>query len=122
MRVQLALIPNKIIDHYNLHKLAHEGRVYLEVRKRMTGLKQAGKVTNDRLAKHLTAYGYALVPRTPVLWRHASRKTSITLCVDDFGIKYCSRDNTDYLLNALRELYIISIDWKGELYIGSTLK
>ena len=84
----------------------------------MPGLKQAGKVANNRLTKHLTKYGYSLVNRTPTLWKHQSHDTTFTLCVDDFGINYTSKDKAFHLLNVLKDLYAISINWKGELYIG----
>ena len=60
----------------------------MEIRKGMLVLKQAGKVTNDRLVEHLTKYGYSLVPQTPALWRHRNRDITCTLCLDDFGLKY----------------------------------
>ena len=118
----MTLIPVEIIEQYSLRKMAHDGWIYMEVHKGILGLKQAGKVANDRLAKYLADYRYTPVPRTPALWKHNTRWTIFTLCVDDFGIKYCSRDDADHLLNALRDLYTISVDCKGELYIGLTLK
>ena len=39
-----------------------------------------------------------------------------TLCVDDFFIKYVDKEDTKHLLQALNELYTISIDWKASLY------
>ena len=116
------MIPDKITQQYNLHKLANDGWVYIEVRKCMPGLKQASKVANDRPTKHLSAYGYEPVPRIPALWKHTTCPTTFTLCVDDFGVKYCSRVDTDHLLDALCDLYIISVDWKGSLYIRLNLK
>ena len=76
----------------------------------MTGLKQAGKVANDRLKEHLAKYGYKMVPRPPVLWAHETYDTTFTLCVDDFGVKYTSKDKAFHLLNALKDLYAITID------------
>ena len=67
MRMLLADIPQEIFDQYDLLSLAHNGYVYMEIRKGMPGLKQAGKVANTRLQKHLATYGYAPVPCTPSL-------------------------------------------------------
>ena len=110
LRVQLSLIPDEIIAQYKLRSIARDGWVYMEVRKGIPGLKQAGKVANERLTKHLAKYGYAPVPRTPALWRHTTRQTCFTLCVDDFGIKYYNRADADHLFNALRDMYTISVD------------
>ena len=79
----------------------------------MPGLKYAGKVASDRLQAHLAKYGYKPVSRTLALWTHTTHDTTFTLCVDDFGIKYTSKANALNLLNALKDLYTISIDWKG---------
>ena len=92
----------------------------MEIRKGMSGPKQAGKVANDRLRNHLAKYGYSPCKRTPALWRHKTRPLTFALCVDDFGIKYVDRKDVDHLLNALRDLYSITFDWKGELYLGLT--
>ena len=122
LRARLDSIPDEIRRQYNLDSIAHDGWVYIEVRKGMPGLKQAGKVANDRLKNHLAKYGYKPVPRTPALWTHETYDTTFTLCVDDFGIKYTSKDKALHLLNALKDLYKITIDWKGELYIGLSIQ
>ena len=41
--------------------------------------------------------------------------------VDDFGVKYVRKENTQHLMNVLRENYTISKDWHGERYNGITL-
>ena len=92
------------------------------MRKGIPCLKQAGKVANDRLKHHLAKFGYYPAPRTPALWLHKTRQISFTLCVDDFGIKYVTRTDAEHLLNCLRKLYEISVDWSGKNYIGLTLK
>ena len=61
------------------------------------------------------------MPQTPGLWRHTYRKTTFTLCVDDFGIQYFSKSNSDHLIGAIRDTYECSIDWKGTQYCGLTL-
>ena len=45
-----------------------------------------------------------------------------SLVVDDFGIKYASLTDANHLINSLRELYEITIDWTGKLYCGLTLE
>ena len=54
----------------------------------MPGLKQSGKIANDRLKKHLEKYGYEPMIHTPELWKHTYRDIFFTLVVDNFGIKY----------------------------------
>ena len=122
VRMGLKDIPQEIINQYQLTSLASNGWVYMEIRKGMPGLKQAGKVANVRLTEHLAKHGYAPTPRTPALWKHESLPITFTLVVDDFGVKYVGKKHAEHLIRALRELYEISIDWKGEIYIGLTLK
>ena len=47
MKLALACIPDKIIDQYSLHTLSSDSWVYLDIRKGMPGLNQAGYISND---------------------------------------------------------------------------
>jgi hypothetical protein len=118
MRIPIKVIPKEIMDEYNLWELVHNDAVYVEVRKGMYGLKQAGRIANDQLTEFLAADGYAPVPITPGLWRHETRDISFTLVVDDFGIKYTNQDDLDHLLASLRKHYTISVDLTGSKYLG----
>ena len=70
MRLPISIIPQEIIDKYNLRDLAEDGWVYIEIQKGMYGLKQAGILANKLLAKRLDKTGYYLCQFTPGLWRH----------------------------------------------------
>jgi hypothetical protein len=122
MKLPLKLIPQEIVDQYQLLDLVSDGYIYIEIRKGMPGLKQAGRIANDRLEKHLATFGYTPVPRTPSLYQHASRPVTFSLVVDDFGVKYVGQEHADHLINALQQIYEISIDWTGSQYLGLTLK
>ena len=67
MKIALDIVPNKIIHQYNLRALASNIWVYMEIRRGMPGLKQAGPIANDRLHLHLSKFGYAPVACTPYL-------------------------------------------------------
>ncbi len=67
MRPPLNILPTKIVTQYNLTSLACDGWIYMEIQKGMPGLKQAGKIANERLRKHLAKYGYTPAKRTPAL-------------------------------------------------------
>ena len=45
-----------------------------------------------------------------------------TLVVDDFEIKYTSKEYTDNLMNALKDKYTISVDWDASLCMGIKLE
>ena len=42
MRIPIALIPDEIIEQYNLRELESDGYAYTDIRKGMLGLKQDG--------------------------------------------------------------------------------
>ena len=63
-------IPQEIIDHYKLHNIAHNGKVYVEIRHGMYRLPQAGILAKKQLICFLGCYGYSHVPHTPGLWHH----------------------------------------------------
>ena len=112
-RMSLKDIPDKIIAQYKQLEMSRDGWAYMQIEKGMSGLKQAGKIANDRLKTHKSKYGYTPVPRTPALWTHETRPTTFTLVVDGFGIKHETIQDAKNLLNALKDLYAITIDWSG---------
>jgi hypothetical protein len=58
MRLPLSIIPDEIMTKYNLRAISLGAWVYLEIRKGMYGLKQAGLLANQLLQKILAHYGY----------------------------------------------------------------
>ena len=49
MFLPLNIIPQEIVEQYNLHEMAHDGKVHIETQKGMPGLKQAGTIANERM-------------------------------------------------------------------------
>ena len=49
MKVKLDIIPQEIIDQYDLIRIAWDGWVYIEIQKGMYGLPQAGILANNKL-------------------------------------------------------------------------
>jgi hypothetical protein len=121
MRLPLAIIPDEVIEKYNLRSIAVDGWVYLDIRKGMYGLKQAGLLANQLLQKRLELYGYYPARNTPGLWLQKTRPIAFTLIVDDFPVKYVGQENAHHLRNALLRNYEITTDWGGTVYSGVTL-
>jgi hypothetical protein len=86
MKMLLSHFPEEIVQKYNLN--AVDGWVYIEIRKGMYGLKQAGLLANQLMQTRLAPFGYYPVRHTPGLWLHGTRPISFTLMVDDFAVKY----------------------------------
>ena len=98
MKIPLNVFPDHIIHQYQLKEHTLNGFVYIEIRKAIYGLPQAGILANQLLRQRLRPHGYYEVPHTPGLWKHTMRPIQFTLTVDDFGVKYVGRHNADHLI------------------------
>jgi hypothetical protein len=105
-----------------LTRLEVSGWVYIEIRKGMCGLKQAGLLANQLLQKRLKPFGYYPAIHTPGLWLHNKTPTAFSLVVDDFAVKYVTTADAHHLRNALLRHYEITTDWNGTVYSGITLE
>ena len=121
MKMPLSVFPQHVRDQYDLETHAKNGFVFLEIRRAIYGLPQAGVLANKLLRKRLEPAGYYEVAHTPGLWKHISRPIQFTLVVDDFGVKYVGKKHADHLLQAIQKHYKCSIDWKVNLYCGIKL-
>jgi hypothetical protein len=122
MWIQLSMLPDNIFEKYNLPDLAHNGRVLVEIQSAIYGLPHAGRIAQERLVKHLADKGYHQCPSTPCLFKHETRPVAFALVVDDFGIKFKEQENADHLINSLQEIYKLTVDPKGERFLGMTIK
>jgi Reverse transcriptase (RNA-dependent DNA polymerase) len=121
MCIPMDIIPDAIMEQYNLQALVHNGYVYVKFRKGMYGLPQAGRIANDALVPFLATKGYHQSKHTNGLFRHETRPIAFTLIVDNFGIKYEGKEHTQHLIDTLTQKYRITQDWTGTLYCGITL-
>ena len=59
IRLHMSILPDEIIEHYKLNQIAEpDGWVYVEIRRGMYGLKQAGRIANEQLQEKLAIHGY----------------------------------------------------------------
>jgi hypothetical protein len=95
------------------------GRPYCLFRadKTIYGLKESGKLSNERLVSLLSQWGFVQTS-TPCLFRHPTRSIAFVLVVDDFGIKYHSRDDFDYLVQCLSTLYHVKVHPLATSFLG----
>jgi hypothetical protein len=122
MKILLSRFPEEIVQKYNLNALAVDCWVYIEIRKDMNGLKQAGLLSKQLLKTRLAPFGYYPACHTPGLWLHKTQPISFSLVVDDFAVKYVGKHHADHLRNALLKTYELTTDWSGTVYSGMTLK
>jgi hypothetical protein len=95
--------------------------VFFRIEKTMYGLKEAGKLSNLRLVGLLASFGF-FETTTPGFFRHVSRPIYFVLVVDDFGVKYHSKVDFDYLVSCLTTLYQVKSHPTGTKFLGFTIK
>ena len=118
----LSLFPAWIVEQYCLKELAVDGWVYIEMRRAVWGLPQAGILTNKRLRRKLALFKHTKCINTPGLWRHETRDITFTLVVGNFGVKYIKKEDVDHVIASIKSNYMLTKDWAGNLYCGITLK
>ncbi len=121
MKMPLSLFLSWTREQYNLEKHTKNGFVYIEMRRAFWGLPQAGILANKLLHKRLLPHGYYKCKHTPGLWRHITHPISLTLVVDNFGVKYVGREHVDHLIKCIKKKYELTKDWSGNLYCGIKL-
>jgi hypothetical protein len=118
MKIPYALFPQWIIKQYELDKHIQNGYIYLELRRSVWGLPQAGILANKSLKRKLAPFGYHKCKNTPELWYHKTRNIMFTLVVGDFGVKYVNKNDVNHLIASIKENYKLTVDWTGNLYCG----
>ena len=67
--MKLTTLPEDTIQHYNISdKATTDGYVYVEIRKGMYRLLQAGIITQQLLEERLAKHGYNQSTKTPWFW------------------------------------------------------
>ena len=122
MHIPVEHIPKDVMEQYNLKWLIINKHILVENCKDIYGLPHAGLITQKCINAHLLKFGYYKCKYTPVVYDHKIRTTTFTLVMDDFGIKYNTKEDATHLLNCLRLLYDITIYCTYTLYIGLTLR
>jgi hypothetical protein len=80
VRIKLDDVPEEIIQQYLLQdKVDSEGYIFIEVRKGMYGLPQAGILAQNLLEKRLNKHGYFQNKAVPGLWTHDSGRSALHL-------------------------------------------
>ena len=122
MKIPFKYFPQDIVQRYKLDKLKHiNGYVYVKITKGMYGLKQAAVLAYNNLSKLLLKAGYFPLVNSQGMWKHISKPTTFCLCVDDFGVKYCNKEDVQHLIDAISTQYTCTIDWTGRNFLGLTL-
>jgi len=121
MKIPVKHIPAEIIAEYDLKSYTNNDHVYFKVLKAMYGHPAAGRLANALLVNTLRAGGYYEDKFTPCLFHHETRPTKFALVVDDFGIKYSSKDDLDHLVSCIGSIWKVKVDLSGKKFLGMNL-
>ena len=102
-KIDLSLIPQDVIDKYNLMDKQINRFIHVRVYKGMYGLFRSGIIAHTALKEHLCPFRYEPAPTTSVLWRHNMNGTTFTLLIDGFAIRYQRIEDALHLISALQE-------------------
>ena len=95
------LIPPSIIEYYNLDEYVVDGYVYACINCAWYVLKKGEKIAHDNLVAHLQKHGYICTSTTDSLLKHTTYDISVTLVVDNFGIKYTDKADVHHLITIM---------------------
>ena len=73
----------------------------MEIHKTIYGLQEAGYIANIKLKRVLGLEGCIPSKFTPGLFTHKTRDIACSLLVDDFGVQYTKREDTEHLLKTI---------------------
>jgi hypothetical protein len=111
-----------ILVQYNLTSLIQNNCVYVEIRKGMFGLPQAGKMAKNQSISPLAPFGYDPVPFTACLLQHNIQDITFCLVVDNFGPEHTNNIHTEHLLSSVHTYnYKLNTGWTGSCLCGPSL-
>ena len=91
--------PKDFVKQHNIVSIStKDGYIYIEIRKGMYGIPQAGILAQKLLDKHLNEKGYRYIKLTPGLWKHDLLPIYFTLCVENFGVNYVEKEHDEHLI------------------------
>ena len=112
------IIPQEIIEEYNLITKVRNGFVMYEIWRVMYGLSQSDILEKKLPKTWISEAGYGPCKFMPVLWKKNVQPLNFFLMVDDPGIKCIGENHAENLIKVLQKYYTCAIDWEGTLYCG----
>ena len=87
----------------------------------MYGLRNAANLAYENSKRILKPFGYKPIVGTVSLRAHETWRVRFCIYIDDFGVKYHTRDDANHFLHALGAHYKYTCDWTGKHYCGLTI-
>ena len=91
MILPVYIIPQDIIDEYQIMNKVKNGFIVCEIRQGMYGLPKAWMIANKIIIEIFAKHGYRTCELTPGLWKHDTNPVIFCITVNDFGVKYVGK-------------------------------
>ena len=115
-------VPEDVKHQYKLDEKVMQNRwVYVEIRKEMYGLLQAGLLAQEFLKERLSKNGYTQSMLTPSMWKHHTLPVQFCLIINDFGVKYMGKEHMKHLKRIIEQCNKVWMDWSETKYVELTL-
>lgn len=75
---------------------------------------QSSLLASELLEKILNMHSYFQSKYIPGLWKHEWQPLQFTLGVNNFGVKYTSKEHALHLKQLLKQDYKVTTDWAGQ--------
>ena len=123
MQFNINIVPQEVIDHYNLQKKGtKDGSLYCERRKAMYGLKESGKLANIKLQTVLASEEYKPCCVTHGLYKYRKQRITSLFLGDKFSVQYIDKKRCRSSHHNTTKKYLIKMNWKGKYYLRMTLE
>lgn len=104
IRLSIKIIPDEIIEQYNLQDMEKYRYVYAEIRKVICGFPQATRISNDLLTKNIAPRGYCQFRHTPGLGKHKWWTVAFSLVADGCGVKFVGIQHYEHLIDCIKDI------------------
>ena len=90
-----------------------DGYIFIAIKRGMYKIPQSVLFAQELLEKRVGKRVYYQSEYTPGLWLPKTRSITISLCLDDFGVKYVKEEDKKHLLYSLNQYYNFDVDKEG---------
>ena len=98
------IYPQDLIYEHQIEQLFINITILVKICKGTYGLPQAGRLAYIGIIKHLKLHGYNRAGFTPGLFKHVTQYTMFCFVVDDFRVKYISKNDAYHFIDTLKNI------------------
>ena len=95
-----------------------KGYWYLQIWQRVYCLNEAIIIAYDYLVKNSALFGYNPCQHIQESWTHKACKTTFRLFIENFGVKYHSKADTEHLIQEVNTNQETKTNWDSKGYCG----